>query len=58
MVDGAKKIEVTLTDGREFQARLIGGDQQSDVVALKIDAQDPPYATLGDSSSSGRASGS
>ena len=51
VVDGAKKIEVTLTDGREFQARLIGGDQQSDVAVLKIDAQDLPYATLGDSSS-------
>ena len=42
---------MTLTDGREFQARLIGGDQQSDVAVLKIDAQDLPYATLGDSSS-------
>ena len=51
VVDGAKKIEVTLTDGLEFQARLIGGDQQSDVAVLKIDAQDLPYATLGDSSS-------
>ncbi len=39
----AKKIIVTLTDGRKFDARIIGTDPVSDITLIKIDAQNLPY---------------
>src|SRR6185295_11119479 len=35
--DGANKITVTLTDGRQFAAKLIGRDTKTDLALLKID---------------------
>jgi serine protease Do len=50
VVDGAQKIVVTLSDGRSFDAKILGRDQKTDIAILKIDAaQDLPVATLGDS---------
>jgi len=43
-------ITVTLADGREFEARLIGRDQQSDLAVLKIQGDDLPFVRFGDSS--------
>ena len=40
---------VTLTDGRQFNSKIIGSDQVSDVCLLKIDASDLPYIKFGDS---------
>lgn len=37
VVDKADEITVKLTDGREFQAKKIGADPQSDIALLKID---------------------
>lgn len=50
VIDGADEITVRLKDRREFKAKLIGSDQQSDVALLKISATGLSMATLGDSS--------
>ncbi|MBK8286264.1 MAG: DegQ family serine endoprotease [Ahniella sp.] len=49
VVDGADEVRVTLKDRREFKAKIIGTDQQSDVALLKIEAKGLPAVTLGDS---------
>lgn len=49
VVDSADEVRVTLKDRREFKAKVIGSDEQSDVALLKIDATGLPTATLGDS---------
>jgi serine protease Do len=46
----ASEIRVRLYDGREFIARRIGVDAETDLALVKINAQNLPYATLGDSS--------
>jgi serine protease Do len=46
----ATEIKVRLHDGREFLARRIGVDAETDLALIKIAAQNLPYATLGDSS--------
>lgn len=47
VVDGADQIIVRLADRREFEAELIGTDQQSDIALLKIDASNLPTVKLG-----------
>ena len=49
VVDDATDIYVTLTDGREFKAKVIGSDKQTDVALLKIDAKDMATLPIGDS---------
>jgi serine protease Do len=50
VVDGADRITVTLGDGREFVAKLVGTDPKSEVGLIKIeDGDDLPYLALGDS---------
>lgn len=49
MVEEAEKIEIELTDGRKFTAKIIGADPDSDVAVVKIDANDLPYLELADS---------
>ena len=49
VVDNASKITVTLGDGREFAAKVIGSDKETDVALLKIDAKKLPTLELGDS---------
>ena len=43
-------IKVTLSDGTEYDATLVGGESSNDVAVLKIDAQNLQPVTLGDSS--------
>ena len=50
VIDGANDIEVTLSDKREYKARLIGTDPKTDVAVLKIDAGTLPSIVIGDSS--------
>jgi serine protease Do len=46
----AEEITVTLSDGRQFQAELIGSDLVSDIALLKIEADERlPYVPLGNS---------
>lgn len=49
VVNDAQQISVTMHDGREFAARIIGQDPNTDVAVIKIDAQGLPFLTLGDS---------
>ena len=47
---GATKIEVLLSDGRRYPAKLVGTDSKTDLAVIHIDAQGPlPYVTFGDS---------
>ena len=50
VVEGATTIYVTLTDKREFKAKLLGMDKRTDVAVVRIDAHDLPRLPLGDSS--------
>ena len=49
VVDGAKDVTVKLTDKREFKAKVMGVDRQTDVAVLKIDAKDLPAVQMGSS---------
>ena len=50
VVDGADKITVTLSDGKKFEAQVLGRDQKTDIAVIKIKAlQSLPAVSLGDS---------
>ncbi|KGS31282.1 peptidase Do family protein [Burkholderia pseudomallei MSHR7343] len=49
VVDDADTIYVTLTDKREFKAKLIGVDERTDVAIVKINASSLPTVAIGDS---------
>ena len=48
VVDGADEVLVTLTDEREFKARIIGADKRTDVAVVKIEATGLPAVKVGD----------
>ncbi|UCE30470.1 MAG: DegQ family serine endoprotease [Burkholderiales bacterium] len=48
VVDGADEIYVTMTDEREFQAKLVGSDRRTDVALVKIEASSLPTLPIGD----------
>lgn len=47
----ADTVKVRLTDGTEYEAKVIGRDEDSDVALLKIEAENLSYAVFGDSES-------
>lgn len=49
VVDGATDIEVTLNDNREFKATVVGNDPTTDIALLKINADNTPFITFGNS---------
>jgi serine protease Do len=49
VVEGADEVYVTLTDKREFKAKIIGSDKRSDVAVVKIEGSNLPRLTFGDS---------
>lgn len=51
VVQGADAIEAVLPDRRSATARIIGVDAETDLAVLKIDLDDLPAMTLGDSAS-------
>jgi serine protease Do len=48
VVQDAKEVTVKLTDRREFKAKVLGADPQTDVAVLKIDAKNLPVVKVGD----------
>jgi len=49
VVDGADTVRIRLADRREFTAKVVGSDEQSDVALLKIAASNLPTLRIGDS---------
>ncbi len=48
VVDGADEVMVTLTDKREYKARIVGADRRTDVAVVKIEATGLPTVRIGD----------
>jgi serine protease Do len=48
VVEGADEVMVTLTDKREFKARIVGADKRTDVAVVKIQAVGLPAIKVGD----------
>ncbi|MCO4094594.1 MAG: DegQ family serine endoprotease [Acidovorax sp.] len=48
VVDGADQVIVTLTDKREFRAKIVGADKRTDVALVKIEATGLPAVKVGD----------
>lgn len=49
VVRGAQEIRVTLPDGRDFEAQLLGSDPMTDVAILGVGTQGLPVAPIGTS---------
>lgn len=49
VVKDATKVRVRMSDEREFNATVVGSDEQTDLALLKIEAKDLPRLALGDS---------
>ncbi len=49
VVEGAEKITVLLSDNKSFDAKLVGSDRASDLAVLKIESQNMPFLSLGNS---------
>lgn len=47
VVKDANEVIVKLSDRREYKARLLGSDTETDIAVLKIDATDLPVVSLG-----------
>jgi serine protease Do len=48
VVDGADDVYVTLTDKREYKAKIIGVDKRTDVAVVKVEGSNLPRLTIGD----------
>lgn len=49
VVEGADELTVTLTDNREFSARIIGTDKMTDLALIKIEGKNLPTLAIGNS---------
>ncbi|MFN2501486.1 MAG: Do family serine endopeptidase [Pyrinomonadaceae bacterium] len=49
VVEQADKITVLMSDDKSYEAKIVGSDQPSDLAVLKIDAENLPALTLGNS---------
>ncbi len=49
VIADADQVKVKTLDDREFDAKIVGTDAQTDVAVIKIDAKNLPSAPLGDS---------
>ena len=49
VVEGADELTVTLNDNKEYSARIVGTDKNTDLALIKIDAKNLPTLPVGDS---------
>jgi S1-C subfamily serine protease len=49
VIDGATRVQVHLKDGRTFLGEVVGSDASTDIAVIKVDADNLPAASLGDS---------
>ncbi|RPH30525.1 Do family serine endopeptidase, partial [bacterium] len=49
VVDGSDKLTVMLQDKKKYTAKVVGRDPQTDIAVVKIDADNLPVASLGNS---------
>ena len=49
VLEGADRVDVKLKDGREFQAKVVGTDEKTDVAVIKIEATNLPVVQFADS---------
>lgn len=49
VIEGASKIMVTTSDNKEYEAKVVGSDSDTDVAVLKINAKNLSAATMGNS---------
>ena len=49
VVEGADQLTVTLNDNREYNARIIGTDKNSDLALIKVDGKNLPAIQIGNS---------
>jgi Do/DeqQ family serine protease len=49
VVRDAESVQVKLSNNKVYDAKVIGGDQKTDIAVIKINAADLPVAVLGDS---------
>jgi len=50
VVDGANQVTVKMTDRREYNAKVVGVDERTDVAVIKIEAKNLPTVRIGDAS--------
>jgi serine protease Do len=48
VIKDGKRIIVTTTEGKEYDAKIVGSDERSDVAVLKIDVEDHHFVDIGD----------
>lgn len=49
VIEGATEITVRTKNAQEYPATLVGSDARTDVAVLKVEGNDLPFATFGDS---------
>ncbi len=49
VIDEATRVQVHLKDGRTFLGEVVGSDSSTDIAVIKVDADNLPAASLGDS---------
>jgi len=49
VIEEATRVQVSLKDGRNYVGEVVGADEATDIAVIKVDADDLPAATLGDS---------
>ncbi len=49
VVDGAAKLEVVLSDGTTYDAKIVGSDEKTDIAVVKVDESGMNYAQFGNS---------
>lgn len=49
VVSGAAGLKVVMEDGNEYEARIVGADELTDIAVIKVEATGLPYAEFGNS---------